>query len=333
MDNTLRHFIQAEKFSGNILIARKGKVILQESYGYADEGKKIPNTIETRFCVGDIQQSMTALCIMKLVQEEKLRLTDHIDWFFNHLYSGRQITVHHLLTHTSGIRNHLSLREFKDGKNHVISEVIKKMAERPLEFSPGERFLYSNTGYALLGTIIEKVTGRNLQDYIRATIFTPLKMRDSFFVGETVENLAKPARPLYACQPGLLYASGALISTVRDLYRYDQALYGDKLAERRLIEEMLKPFYKGRFIEYGYGWFIKRLFGQRSVVAHNGFHPAGHSAHLERYVDDRTTIIVVSNKLQRYSGLGCKNLNSTDLARELAARIYGKKVRFWQKWY
>ncbi|HEY8345275.1 MAG TPA: serine hydrolase domain-containing protein [Bacillota bacterium] len=332
MNNTLHHLIQVERFSGNILIARKGKVILQGSYGYADEGRKIPNTIETRFCVGDIQQSMTALCIMKLAQEGKLRLTDPIDRFFNHLYPGRQITIHHLLTHTSGIRNHLSLREFKDGKNHAISEVIKKMTERPLEFSPGERFLYSNTGYALLGTIIEKVTGRNLQDYIRATIFTPLKMRDSFFVGETVENLAKPAKP-YACQPGLLYASGALISTVRDLYRYDQALYEDKLADRRLIEEMLKPLYNGRFIKYGYGWFIKRLFGQRSVVAHGGFHPTGYSAHLERYVDDQTTIIVASNKLQRYSGLGCKHLNSTDLARELAAGIYGKKVRFWQKWY
>lgn len=332
MDNTLHHFIQMEKFSGNILIARKGKVILQGAYGYADEERKIPNTIETRFCVGAIQQSMTALCIMKLVQEERLKLTDTIDRFFSHLYPGREITIHHLLTHTSGIRNHLSLREFKDGKNHVISEVIKKMAERPLELSPGERFLYSNTGYALLGTIIEKVTGRNLQDYIRATIFIPLKMQDSFFVGETVENMAKPGRPLYACHPGLLYASGALISTVKDLYRYDRALYGDKLADRTLIEEMMKPLYNGRFIKYGYGWFIRRLFGQRSV-AHGGFHPAGYSAHLERYVDDRTTIIVVSNKLRRYSGLGCKHLNSTDLARELAARIYGKKVRFWQKWY
>lgn len=332
MANTLQNFIQAEKFSGNVLVARKGKVIFQGSYGYADEDSKIPNTIETRFCVGAIQQSMTALCIMKLFQEEKIRLTDTIDQFFSHLYPGREITIHHLLTHTSGIRNHLSLREFRGGKCHVISEVIKKMAEHPLEFCPGERFMYSNTGYALLGTIIEKVTGRNLQDYIRATIFTPLKMQNSFFVGETVENLAKTEKAGFQCEPGLLYASGALISTVKDLYRYDQALSGGKLASRELIEEMMKPHYNGRFIKYGYGWFIKGLFGQK-CIAHSGFYPAGYSAHLERYVDDRTTIIVASNKLQRFSRVGRKRLNSTDLARELAARIYGQKVRFWQKWY
>jgi len=332
LQNDLKNFIRPERFCGNVLIARHGKIIFQGAYGYADEENKVPNEMDTQFCVGSVSKSVTALCLMKLVQEKKLELTDTIDQYFGHLYPGQGLTIHHLLTHTSGIRNHLSVRKLKHGKKYVLSEVLTTLAETPLEFAPGEQFLYSNTGYALLGTIIEKVTGRNLHDYIRTAIFTPLKMKDSFFLGETVEHLAKPESPQPAFEPGLLYASGALISTVKDLFRYDQALYEEKIIRRDLIERMMRPLYNGRFIKYGYGWFIKHNFGQRSV-AHGGYLLTGYSAHLERYIDDRTTIIVASNKAQRYSRLGMKRFNSTDLARELAAKIYGKKVRFWQRWY
>ncbi len=331
MREQLRRYLESVKrFSGVVQVARWGEIVFTGAYGFADAARRIPNTMETRFCAGSVTKSMTALCIMRLVAEGRLSPADTVDKYFEEIYPGRGITLRHLLSHTSGMIEPFRLKEVTGNPRLSTMEIIQITARQDLLFSPGKKWRYSNADYYLMGKILEQVTGQDLHAYMREHILEPLGMSQTYFAGEGTEGLAQPLIPIFSTTPAMLYAAGDLISTAADLYRYDQALYGGELASKASIEEMQRPVHDGAFVKYGYGWFIKHLYRQR-CVAHGGFDPNGYTAHLERYLDDRATVIVLSNQVHKYSPLGVKYFGATDVARELAARMYGSKARFWQK--
>lgn len=324
------YILSINKFSGCVLVAYKGEIILKEGYGFADKDKGIKNTPQTNFGIGSITKSMTALSIMQLVEKNMLKLTSKIEDFFPRLYEGRGITVHHLLTHTSGIPNDFRFEEIRSGENLTPEQIISFISKKQLKSKPGQKWAYSNSNYMILALIIEKVTGEKYYDYVEEFIFRPTGMRRTWFDGERSDNLALHGKSVFNCKPSMLFGAGDVVSNVEDLYLYDQALYTELLTSNLSIDRMQEVSYKGKFIKYGYGWFLKKNFGHRSV-SHGGYHPIGYTSHLERYLDDKLTIIVLSNELEKYSRFGIRYFGSTDIGRELAAIFYNRKAKPWQK--
>jgi len=316
-------------FSGSVLIAREGEIILKEGYGYTDKISKIKNTSQTNFGIGSITKSFTAICIMQLIEQKSLSLSDEIGNFFP-CFKDMGITVNNLLNHTSGLKNYIYYKELQTGEEVTPSQIIEFISRQSLKFRPGQKWLYSNTNYLLLGQVIEKISTMSYHQFVKEFIIKPIGMKNTFFDGESNENLAKHGKSVFNCHPSLLYASGDIVSNVEDLYLYDSALCGERLISKESIKMMETASYKGRLIKYGYGWFIKEMFNQRSI-AHGGFHPIGYTSHFERYLDDKTTVIVLSNEIEKYSRLGIKYFGSTDVARELEARMFNKNIWFWQK--
>ncbi|MCT8138294.1 beta-lactamase family protein [Anaerobacillus sp. CMMVII] len=324
----LSYLSSIKNFTGSVLIAKEGRVIFKEGFGLAREGEK--NTSRTNFGIGSITKSFTALSIMQLVEQEKLRLDDRIIKFFPKVYPEAAITVHHLLNQTSGIPNYLFDKQMQTGGEFAPEEIIDFVLAKPIKFAPGKKWLYSNTNYVLLAQIIEKVTGQTFQDYVTEQIFSRAKMTTTYFDGQKTDNKAQYWESAFDCKPSLLLGAGDIVSNVEDLFLYDKLLSSEVLATADSLKKMQAISYKGRLIKYGYGWFVKHNFGQRSI-SHGGFHPIGYTSHFEKFIDERLTVIVLSNKLEKYSKLGVKYFNSTDLGREIAARYFGKIALPWQK--
>jgi CubicO group peptidase (beta-lactamase class C family) len=171
------------KFSGSVLIATKGEVVLQKGYGWKDVSKHQQNAPEGIYQIGSLTKSFTAQVILKLMEDGKISLSDPLNKYFPLIYPGSNITIKHLLTHTSGIPTF----DIDEGEDTIAfhpvpkDTMLKLITNRPLLFSPGDKFNYSNTGYFLLGLIIEKVTGESYQEIVRKLIFDPLNMRRSGF--------------------------------------------------------------------------------------------------------------------------------------------------------
>jgi len=288
-------------FSGAILVAKDGKVIFTKPYGKADYSKNIRNNLKTKFRLCSLTKSFTAMAIMQLEEKGLLSLNDTVSKYITDYPSGDKITIYHLLTHTSGIVNHTELPSFLKDRMHKpcsITETINTFKNKPLEFKPGEKFEYSNSNYILLGLIIEKVSGTPYGDFVRDNIFKPLEMYNSGFEyhGQEFENFAKG----YTFSNDEItdadfrvmsnaHASGALYSTVEDLYRWDRALYTENLIDKSRLNEM----FKSRKGKYGYGWGIDEIFNRR-VSAHGG-DIEGYKAYITRFMDDDICIITLSN--------------------------------------
>ncbi|MCD8511860.1 MAG: beta-lactamase family protein [Bacillus sp. (in: Bacteria)] len=319
---------QVKNFSGVVLVAKDDRIVFSESFGFAREGER--NTLETNFGIGSVTKSFTALSMMQLVENNLIDLNARLTEFFPNVYPDKPITIEHLLTQTSGLRNYIYDKRVQTGNEFSPDELMKIVMEKPLKFQPGKKWMYSNTNYLLLARIIEINTGKSFHDYVKTTIFEPVGMTDTYFDGQKEDRKAQHGESVFNCHPSLLFGAGDIVSNVNDLFLYTQALEKGSLASPEIIKKMQQPSYKGMFVQYGYGWFVKNIFGQKSI-SHGGFHPIGYTSHLEKFVDDGVTIIVLSNKLEKFSSLGVKYFNSTDLAREIGARIYGKKAFPWQK--
>lgn len=308
VDRYITGFHQKGLFNGTVLVANEGGILLKKGYGSADLEWKVPNTPDTKFRIGSITKSFTAAVILQLVAEGKLQLDDSIT---KHLPdyrkdTGERVTITHLLNHTSGIPSYTSAPDFRTDsiKPFGVAEFVKKSCSGDLEFEPGTKFAYNNSGYYLLGAIIEKLTGQTYAQAVQARIFGPLSMKDS---GYDVTATVLPKRASgYAPGPGGYvnadyldmgnpYAAGSLYSTVEDLYRWDRAFYGDRLVPAELKQKMLTPGLQ----HYGFGWTIA------PVQLHDGktklpgvFHGGGingFSALLVRVPERKETVILLDN--------------------------------------
>jgi len=271
------------RFSGVVLIAKGDKILLRKGYGSANFELNVANTPETVFRIGSITKSFTALSILQLEEKGKLKLTDPVVNYVPELPAAwREITIHQLLCHKSGIPDFVNARAYGDfSDSRHVENALKEYADKPLLTRPGEVLRYSNSGYILLGRVIEHVTGESYRDYLNANILKPAGMTHTDhdlavdvvphrasgyrFDGETVIN-APHGDSSY---PG---SAGDLRSTVDDMYRFDRALQSGKLFSNAITTKAWTPY--GRLIappplpiqaDYGYGWMIGEDFGHKYV--------------------------------------------------------------------
>jgi CubicO group peptidase (beta-lactamase class C family) len=304
-DKILQREAAGGRFTGVVLISRGGNVLFEKAYGLANREWEVANTPTTKFRIGSITKTFTATLIMQLEREKRLALTDPLCSYMEECPAGwSAVTLHHLLSHTSGIYNytrssdHAALRSAPQTREQVLARFTKIAPD----FAPGEKFQYSNSNFFLLGIVIEKITGQPYETVLRARILDPLGMRDTGIAKfETIlPSRASGYRPGREGRPvndlhmddTWSFSAGAMYSTVRDLERYSEALDSGTPLPRESLERMWKPVTES----YGYGWqtqVSKQTFNRR-VVEHGG-HVPGFIALLRRFVDERITLIVLSN--------------------------------------
>ena len=332
--NLNEYFKKQKKFSGNILISKDNQIIFNESYGYSNKEKGIKNTLQTKFMIGSMTKMITALCIMQLSDKGMLSIQQNIEEYIPDFFKGNGITIHHLLDHTSGIPNYTNFKkQIKWGESHTPQEILEIVKGYKLKFPVENKWSYCNTNYLILGLIIEIVSGMNYHQYVKDNVFIPAKMNNSCFINEgqtdVASNYIKGETGFYM-DPTMFFACGDIVSTVGDFYLFDRAIQDGKLLKINIVKDMQRPHYDGKYIKYGYGWFIKNNFNYKSVC-HGGSCPNGYTSHFERYIDDDITIVVLSNDLVKYSFLSIMGTGGTYISRELASLIYGKKLGVFKK--
>lgn len=312
IDELVSRYQQYGQFNGAALVADNGKVIYKKGHGLANLEWNIPNEPDTKFRLGSITKQFTATLILQLVEQGKIKLDGKLSDYLPDYRkdTGSKVTIHNLLTHTSGIPSYTSLPGFFENvsRNHfAVDDFIKKYASNDLEFEPGTKFVYSNSGYFLLGAIIEKVTGKPYEQVLRENIFEPVGMKNSGYDhwGQIISKRATG----YTNTPGGLetapyldmsipYAAGSLYSTVEDLYLWDQALYGDNILSAKSKELMFKP----NLENYGYGFLITNASLGPSklsvpVIQHNGG-INGFNTTIVRMVNEKRLIVLLDNTEQ-----------------------------------
>ncbi len=313
IDKLISTYAEYGKFNGSVLVAEKGKVIYQKGLGLADMEWNVPNRPATKFRLGSITKQFTAMLIMQLVEQGKLKLDIPISTYLPDYpkKSGDIITIHHLLTHSSGIPNITSFRGFmKDISRNSYSpqQLVHLFADSALQFKPGERNSYSNSGYMLLGYIIEKITGKSYEQVLQENIFTPLNMKNSGYdlsrplLKNRARGYEKNGR-LYInanfIDMSVPYAAGALYSTVEDLYLWDQALYGNQLLRKENMDLLFIKHIPAGGGHYGYGWNIYKMplgnTAERIDVIGHGGGIDGFNTQLIRMPSDKSFIVLLNN--------------------------------------
>lgn len=290
-----------------VAVVKDGKPVLAKGYGLANVEWSVPVTENTVYQLASVSKQFTATGIMMLVEEGKLSLDDKLPKFFDKLPAAwGNVTVRQLLNHTSGIKSYTNLPSFEKTLRQDFSkeEIIKMAADAPVDFAPGEKYSYNNTGFYLLGMIIEKVSGKEYGAFLQERIFQPLGMTSTRL--NDLREVIKLRATGYAWENGKLrngeyvsptqpFSAGALISTVTDLAKWDAALYTEKLLKRASLEQMWTPekLNDGKPLTYGYGWGVD-LYRTRKRVSHGGG-INGFSTFISRFVDDKVTVIVLSN--------------------------------------
>ena len=313
LEKLLSTYAEYGKFNGSVLVAEKGKVIYKKGFGFAEMEWSIPNGPETKHRLGSITKQFTAMMIMQLVEQGKLKLDIPISTYLPDYpkKSGDIITIHHLLTHTSGIPNMTSFPGFLKNVSrnaYTPEELVKMSADSALQFEPGKNFAYSNSGYLLLGYLIEKVTNKSYEQVLRENILNPLNMNNSGY--DHHETVLKNRASAYEkrgrhyinadfIDMSVPHAAGAMYSTVEDLYFWDQALYGNQLLRRENMELLFQKHIPAGGSHYGYGLFIgENPLGNTAerieTVGHGGG-INGFNTQITRITKDKSLIVLLNN--------------------------------------
>ena len=257
---------KVNKFNGNALIAQNGKILLQKSYSYKNFAAHVLNDSNTIFQIGSVTKQFTATVILKLQEEGKLSLNDKLDKYFPQFKYADRITIENLLTHTSGIYNYTADIDEKDSAI-VCNPVDKQLAldimfKHDLDFKPGSKFQYDNSGYYLLGMIIEKVTGKSYEQNLHDLIFTPLQMNHSLFdfkhsrdtniaTGyQTLNDSTQKEASAWRWDSTVSYAAGAIWSTTSDMYKWAQAIADKKILSVESWKAMLTRILKNMVMAF-----------------------------------------------------------------------------------
>ena len=314
-------------FTGTVLVSRDGKVLFAKGYGNANEEFVVPNTPETKFRLGSITKQFTAVSILLLQERGKLNVSDPIcKYVTNCPTAWEPITIHHLLTHTSGIPSYTDVKSPEEFRQLSLMTVtpagfVDTFKSKPLEFAVGERFKYDNSGYFLLGYLIETIAGQSYEAFLKENIFGPLKMANSGY--DSHDRILRNRATGYSNRNGarinsdyldmtVPYAAGSLYSTVEDLFTWNEALFSDSVLSAKSRDAML-TVNKGN---YAYGIAVSRMHN-RGMISHGGG-INGFNTELARFPDDRVTVVVLRN-----ADYGAPS--PTAIVQSLAAIAFGEK--------
>ncbi|MGH9663585.1 MAG: serine hydrolase [Bryobacteraceae bacterium] len=321
IDEYVNAFARQDQFMGAVLVAKGGQMVFSKGYGMADREFDVPNSPDTKFRLGSLTKQFTAVAILQLQQHGKLSVDDHISKYIPESPAAwKDITIQELLSHTSGLPNFTSFPDYKEKERLPATplSLIQRFLKKPLDFSPGAKFSYSNSGYIVLGYIIEKASGLSYEAYLKRNIFDPLDLQSTGY--DHAATVLKRRASGYVARAARIenadyidmsvpFAAGALYSTVNDLFRWDRALSTEKVLPKAALEKMFTPS-QGN---YGDGWFITRLF-DRKVFTHSGG-INGFASYIARYPDDDACVIVLAN---------LQTAPSERIGKGLAAILFGQ---------
>jgi CubicO group peptidase (beta-lactamase class C family) len=309
LQNFLAELAVTDQFMGVVLIAQDGQVLINEGYGMADIETGRPNKSQTQLRIGSLTKQFTAAAILRLQELGRLNVNDPVSVFLPDYPGGEQITIHQLLTHSSGVPNYYTrqsdLTELVQTPI-LLQDLLSQFSGQPLDFSPGQRFAYSDSGYVILTAIIEAASGMSYADFLQEQFFDKLRMTKTGY-DYLHDNLAEPAKgynltpvgpqEIVAAESSWASGAGALYSTVEDLYHWDRALNGSQVLGRNSLESMFTPWVEmGQGYSYGYGWEIGLLAGRPAQIhAGNIF---GFGSFMARFPEDDAVIIILGNGLQ-----------------------------------
>ncbi len=301
MEKIINNYVSNKQFMGSVLVAQGDNILLSKGYGSANLEWNIVNTPSTKFRIGSLTKQFTAVSILLLEQESKLKISDPVKKYFPDApVSWEKITIFNLLTHTSGIPNYTNFPEFStlQFSQTTVEKIIQTFRDKPLDFQPNEKMNYSNSGYILLGAIIEKISGKSYGDFIQDNIFSPLQMKDSGYdtnkmlIANRAAGYMPGANGLTNAEfinMSTTYSAGALYSTTEDLLKWEKGVFNGKLLTVASLKKMTMP-YKS---DYAFGVLVSESKGKR-VIQHNGF-IQGFYSKLAYYPDTKTTVAVLSN--------------------------------------
>jgi CubicO group peptidase (beta-lactamase class C family) len=326
MDEVVQSYVKSKDnpFIGAVLVERSGQALLSKGYGSANLEWDVPNTPTTKFRLGSVTKQFTAAAILLLEDRGKLRVDDLVK---KHLPDAPpawdKVTIFHLLTHTSGIPSFTAFPDYGSLQSLPTfpKELVRRFRDKPLDFEPGEMWSYSNSGYVLLGYLIEKISGESYDDFLRKNVFEPLEMKDSGYdspaaiiprraSGYSPGRKGSPVntRFLHMTVP---HAAGGLYSTTEDLGRWVHGLFGAKLLSAASLQKMITPFKQ----DYALGLAVSTVRGHKKIEHGGGIE--GFNTHLAYYPDDQLIVAVLGN------------LNGGapyDIAGKLAALALGEEV-------
>ena len=301
MEQVIQSHVSTGAFMGTVLVARGNGVVISKGYGMANLELDVPNTPSTKFRLGSITKQFTAAAILLLEERGKLKIGDRLKTYLPDApMAWDRITIFNVLTHTSGIPNFTAFANYSEIKSasRSAADAVATFRDRPLDFGPGEQYSYSNSGYLVLGAIIERVTGQSYEQFLTENIFAPLGMSDSGYDSNTA-IIKRRASGYTRNQTGyrnagylnmsIPHAAGALYSTTEDLLKWQRALFGGKVVSKASLERMITPFKN----DYGLG-IGSTLESGRRVIAHNGGID-GFNTRMAFYPDTNTVVIVLSN--------------------------------------
>jgi D-alanyl-D-alanine carboxypeptidase len=314
--------LKQAKFSGSVLVAKDGKILFAKGYGLANAEHEIPNTLETKFRLGSITKMFTATAILILQDRGKLKVGDPVGKYLPDAPKAwGKVTIHHLLTHTSGVPSYTDDPAYGPSmtKHETVDSMIARFKNKPLEFEPGSKFHYSNSGYFLLGAVIEKLSGKTYEAFLKEAIFEPLGMTDTGY-DQPAKVLPKRASGYNRRDDGLInapyldmnqpYAAGSLYSTVGDLLKWDRALKEGHFSKGAMAA-MFTPFKNN----YAYGWSVGERKGHKQLGHGGGIN--GFATDFQRYPDDGVCVVVLCNVLPANPGR---------IAGDLAGIAFGESV-------
>jgi len=299
LDELLTAYAQMGKFNGSVLIAQRGSILLQKGYGIKNAENNSMNDARTIFQIASVTKQFTATVILKMVELKKMALTDKLSKYYSGFPYGDSITIEHLLTHTSGMHN---FTEEDTTINETDEQrIVPYLKTLKPDFAPGNNWNYSNSGYVMLGYIIQKASGMSYWEAVRKYIFEPLHMNSSGFdfthlssnnkaVGYDVLNdsVKQRARITDSTVP---FGAGAIYSTVKDMYQWHCGLQLYKIVGKDLMDKAYMPC---SLHNYGYGWQIDSVYGKK-MVSHSGS-IAGFGSNFARIPGDDICIVLLSNK-------------------------------------
>ena len=325
LDALIAAYAKLYKFNGTALVAKNGTILLNKGYGYRNAVDKIVNNEQTIFQLGSITKQFTSAIILKLQEEKKLSVSDKLSKYFPGYPKGDSVTIEHLLTHTSGIYSYTNDPNFMANEVSKPASRDKMMAlfrDKPFDFSPGTSWNYSNSGYSLLGYIIESVTKKPYEQAVRKYIFTPLGMKHSGFDFTNLKSKEKATGyfklddkeivPAPIVDSTVSYSAGAIYSTTGDLLQWHNALQKNKILSKAQQEKAYTPVKN----KYGYGWGIDTIEGKRKVAHSGGIH--GFTTNISRVPEDDVCIVLLSN---------ASNTTLGEITKSILAILYGKEYK------
>jgi len=303
------------EFSGIVLITENGKVKLNKGYGYADRSNKYPNTENTQFCLSSTSKLFTGTAIIKLIQDGKICQADSIGTYIKGLDYGNEVTVHQLLTHTSGLQDFYDDSTFTMKGVKTCLDIVQYIKHQKLAFEPGTKVKYSTSGMMLLGAVIEQVSDLTYQEYIQQKILNPLGMNNTSFVNYKYTQYEKLEPSNYAIGyvrdsldnivirrkhwdsvDDIPLAAGGVWSCASDLVKFDNAIHSGKLIDKKHLELMTSPKIESEWpdTEFGYVWININTNKPTHAIGHAG-NAGGHHSTFYRYDEKSTVVIILTN--------------------------------------